>query len=185
MYKCNFMEIWKDVKGFKGIYKISNYGNVKRLKGIQCKKERILKPINNKRDYMGVCLAKDGVISRKYIHRIVAEAFLENKHMKDEVNHIDGNRKNNKLTNLEWVTRSENHYHRYIVLKQRGVNYGKTGASNWNSKKVNKYSKQGVFIKSYAGVMEAARQTGINESNIRCSCYGKQKTAGGFVWKYS
>lgn len=171
------MEIWKDVINYEGLYLVSNTGKIKR-------NNKILKIYNNGNNYMSVCLSKNGNVKKFYIHRIVAQSFLENKENKKEVNHIDGNRQNNNLKNLEWVTRSQNHYHRYKVLKQRGVNYGKTGAKNWKSKPVFKFDFKGNFICEYPGVMEASRQTGIGESNIRCCIYNKQKTAGGYIWRY-
>ena len=177
------MEIWKDVKGYEDIYKVSNLGRVKRLIGYQAKKERILTQINNGSDYMGVSLCKNGKAKKLYTHRIVAESFINNPKSKDEVNHIDGNRQNNKLENLEWVTRSENHNHRYQVLKQKGVNFGKTGSKNWRSKPCLKFDLNGKLLIRYPGVMEAMRKTNINESNIR-GAIKRKGTAGGFFWKY-
>jgi len=177
------MEIWKEIKDYEN-YQVSTLGNVKRKKGYQSKNERLLKPINNGKDYLSVTLSKNGTVKRFYIHRLVAKTFLENKENKKEVNHIDGIRINNKLTNLEWVTSSENHNHRYQVLKQKGVNYGKTGSKNWLSKEVCKFDLSGNLIQTYPAVMEAMRQTGIGESCIRNVIYGKQKTAGGYKWKY-
>ena len=147
-------------------------------------KAKPLKPLDNGNGYLAVSLSKNGKVRRFYIHRLIAESFLENIEKKEEVNHIDGNRGNNSLSNLEWVTRSENHHHRYKVLGQRGVNYGKTGAKNWKSKPVLQYDKEMNFVAEYPGVMEAQRQTGISESNIRCVIYGRSKTAGGYKWEY-
>jgi hypothetical protein len=179
------MEIWKEIKGFEALYEVSNLGNVKRLKGYQAQKERHLSKINNKKDYLFVNLSKHGIKKAYYIHRLVASAFLENKKNKEEVNHINGIRGDNRLDNLEWTTRSENHFHRYNVLKQKGVNFGKTGAANWKSKKVHQLDLNGNFLKSYPAVMEAMRKTNINEASIRGCICGKQKTAGGYKWKYA
>jgi hypothetical protein len=173
------MEVFKRIKGFDNYYEVSNLGNVRRLGSI-----KNLKAINNGKDYLGVCLSINGKIKRFYIHRLVAIAFLNNKENKEEVNHINGVRTDNRLINLEWVTRSENHYHRYKVLKQRGTNFGKTGALNWSSKKVYKLDLNNNILQEYPAVMEAMRITGINEASIRSCIYGKQKTAGGFKWEY-
>jgi hypothetical protein len=178
------MEVWKDVIGYEELYQVSDLGRVKRKLGYQSKQERILKHIDNGTGYKCVCLSKHSKIKRIYVHRLVALNFLTNTEKKEEVNHIDGKKDNNKLTNLEWVTRSENHYHRYKVLNQRGVNYGKTGDKNWRSKPVKKLDLNNNVIKIYPAVMEAMRQTGINESSIRACIYGKQKTAGGYKWTY-
>ena len=151
------MEKWKDVKGYEGIYKISSKGRLKRLIGPLAKKERFLKVADNQSGYKFYTLCKNGKVKIMYAHRIVAMAFIPNPKNKEEVNHIDGDRSNNNLRNLEWVTRSENHHHRYKVLKQRGVNYGKTGALNWRSKKVLQLDMDGNLIREYPAVMEPMR----------------------------
>ena len=179
------MEIWKNVIGYEDLYKVSSLGIIRRKIGYQSKTERVLKPLNNGNNYMSVALSKNGKVKRMYVHRIVCLSFYENSKNKKEVNHIDGNRQNNKSNNLEWVTRSENHFHRYKVLKQKGVNFGKTGSKNWRSKEVNQFSLEGVFLKKYPAVMSAMRDTGIGESNIRGCIYGRSKTAGGYKWQYA
>lgn len=173
------MEIWKDIKGYEGYYEVSNFGNVRRLNSI-----KNLSKINNGKNYLSVSLSVNGIVKRLYIHRLVADTFIENLQKKEEVNHIDGNRENNSLINLEWVTRSENHFHRYKVLNQKGVNFGKKGELNWKSKKVAKLDLLNNIIEIYPAVMEAMRKTKINESSIRGCIYGKQKTAGGYKWIY-
>lgn len=178
-------EIYKDIPNFEGYYQASNFGNIKRLAIGLVKKERVMCPMDNGRGYLSVPLCKQGTKKRYYVHRLVAAAFLSNYENKEEVNHIDGNRNNNTLSNLEWVTRSENHFHRYKVLKQKGVNYGKKGKDIWASKVVIMMDLQGNEIRRFHGNLEAMRETGIHESNIRSVIYGKSKTAGGYKWKYA
>ena len=122
------MKKWKDIKDFEGYYQVSNHGEVKsiarevpaynRFNSYEYKvKEKILKP--NNRRYCGVTLVKDG--NRKYptVHRLVAETFLPNPHDKKTVNHKDGNKHNNNLSNLEWMTMSENILHSYHILNRK------------------------------------------------------------------
>ena len=100
-------EIWKDVVGFEGLYMVSSLGNVKSLNYNHTKKERILSA-NGKR-YLMVVLSKEGKTYPFLVHRVVATAFIENPENKKTVNHIDGNKLNNTVQNLEWATTSENH----------------------------------------------------------------------------
>ena len=126
-------EIWKDITGYEGLYQVSNLGEVKSLermisngKGLVKVKERILTQSITNWGYYRVALYKNGV--RKYckVHRLVAEAFIPNPESKEQVNHIDGNKLNNCVDNLEWSTRIENLNHARI----NGL-YGKNYESNY------------------------------------------------------
>lgn len=100
-------EIWKPIKGYEGIYEISNYGNVKSL----LRKNRLRTLHKNKDGYVEILLSKNGAISSVRVHRLVAEAFVPNNEGKPEVNHKDYDKTNNYSGNLEWVTRKENVNH--------------------------------------------------------------------------
>lgn len=113
-------EIWKDVVGYEGLYKVSNYGNVKsidryipgRIKGYKTiKNSYILKPGVNTSGYLHVALYKNNIKSYYKVHRLVAIAFIENIENKSDVNHKDGNKFNNNIINLEWNTHLENMQH--------------------------------------------------------------------------
>lgn len=124
---------------------------------------------------------KDGVMYNHAVHRLVASAFIPNPENKPQVNHIDGNKQNNDARNLEWVTRSEN--------QQHALRTGLSPICKNNpiqSKAIDMLLKDGVLIKSFPSMMEAARQTGIPQSCISMCCNNKRtrKTAGGYVWKY-
>ena len=113
-------EVWKDVEGYEGLYQVSTCGNVKSLPkvrrngtGTYIQKERLLKPSNTSTGYKKVELCKDGKRKGFKVHRLVAIAFIPNPDNKPEVNHIDGNKINNNIDNLEWVTSSENSIHAY------------------------------------------------------------------------
>lgn len=104
-------EIWKDVKGYEGIYQVSNLGRIKSLRR-KCKHsngrvfrtvpEKIMTPIVQKNGYVYIGLCKNGVVKRCRLHRVVAIAFLENPDNLPEVNHKDENKQNNAATNLKW-----------------------------------------------------------------------------------
>lgn len=129
-------EVWKDIKGYEGYYQISNFGRVKSL-------ERFISTKNNKtyliperilcskptKGYPSVGLSKNGVSEHHDIHRLVAEAFIPNIDNKPQIDHIDGNKHNNMVTNLHWVTSKENCNNPVRLEKFYGENnafYGKT-----------------------------------------------------------
>ena len=107
------LEQWKDIKGYEGLYQVSNYGRVKRK--YNNGKIRILKPISTNNGYLRVSLSKNSVNNTYFVHRLVAQAFILNPENKPEVNHIDGDKTNNKIENLEWCTRSENIQHAFYT----------------------------------------------------------------------
>lgn len=102
-------EIWKQVIGYEDLYQISNFGRVKRF--YKNKSEKILKPIKGHLGYMFYGFSKETKIKTYRIHRLVAIHFIENPHNYPEVNHIDGNKENYSIDNLEWCTRSQNMKH--------------------------------------------------------------------------
>ena len=109
-------EIWKDIKDYEGLYQVSNYGRIKSLKrkvktkngNYQGYNEKILKYGETNKKYYIVALCKNGKISAKLVHRLVAEAFIPNPDNKPCVDHIDTNSKNNNSINLMWCTQKEN-----------------------------------------------------------------------------
>jgi hypothetical protein len=110
------LEIWKDVKSFEGIYQVSNLGRVKRVDNCKIRNKKYcgdyyLNPNDNGKGYWRIKLSYKSKSKRHMLHRLIAEAFIDNPENKPFVNHIDGNKKNNQLSNLEWVTRMENVIH--------------------------------------------------------------------------
>lgn len=170
-------EIWKDVKGYEGIYQVSNLGRIKSLsrntKNQYAYKEKIIKQIKDKRGYLIVNIKKRAT----KVHRIVAEAFIPNPNNLPQVNHIDGNKLNNNVDNLEWCTQKENIQHGWKI----GL-YGEN--AHIKRKKVIQYTLDGKFIKEYCSANEASRQTGILCTNICRCCRGERNKAGGYKWNY-
>lgn len=108
------IEEWRDIAEYEGLYQVSNFGRVRRVKtsGEPIKQSMI------RNGYMKLNLCKNNIVKTVMVHRLVAIAFVDNPHNKAEVNHIDGDKKNNSIINLEWTTRSENLKHRYRILGQ-------------------------------------------------------------------
>lgn len=113
------MEIWKDIEEFKGLYQVSNFGRVRSIDRLityrtgtkRLTKGTILTIGQNKLGYQQVSLSKNDKMYSRRVHRLVANAFIKNTKNYKEVNHIDGNKKNNKVENLEWCNRSQNMQH--------------------------------------------------------------------------
>jgi hypothetical protein len=121
-------EVWKDVKGYEGIYQVSNFGNVKSLGNEFTRKERFLKLSPQSKGYLTVVLQKNATRKMILVHRIVAEYFLSNPLNKSQINHINGDKTDNKVENLEWVSHRENLDH---AIKN---NLTLKGEKNRNSK---------------------------------------------------
>lgn len=165
-------ELFLDIPGYEGYYQVSNLGRVKGLANEAARKERMLKPADRGHGYLAVSLCKRGTKQTFTVHRLVILAF----HGKSFLgcNHKDGVKTNNKLSNLEYCTQSQNIQHAF-----------KIGLSSLDhmKKPVNQFSLDREFIKTFASQEEAAKQTGIQQSSIsQCTC-GRRKTAGGFIWK--
>lgn len=166
-------EIWKDIEGYEGLYQVSNYGRIKSLNYNHTKQEKIITPVSNHRGYLKVTLSKNNVRKNKNIHKLVAIAFILNPNNYNIVNHIDGNKLNNKANNLEWCTAKENtaHAFKHNLMKPRG-------------KPVLQYDKNDNFIKEYRSIAEACREVNTSSMNIIKCCKKINKTAKGFYWEY-
>ena len=175
-------EIWKDIEGYEGRYQVSNRGNVKSLertvwnnrgyyKTIQ---ERILKAGKSNTGYLQVALFKDGKAKGYLVHQLVATAFCENPMRYTEVNHLDEDKTNNKVENLEWCSKSYNN------------NYGTRNKriAEKKCKPVIAIEKRTGLKLEFSSALEAERETGINNSNIIQCCKGKRNSCGGFYWMY-
>ena len=175
-------EIYKDIPGYEGKYQISNMGNVKSLHYKNTNKEKVLTPINH---YLGYQFVHLGVSKIKMIHVLVAENFVPNKENKPFVNHIDGNKKNNKANNLEWVTAKENMQHAIRTGLRNPHENGKlSGGKNPTSKHVYQFSLDGEYIAKWDCISSAARFYNVRPGNISNCAAGRKPTCGGFIWKY-
>ena len=183
-------EIWKDIKGYEGLYQVSNLGRVKSLerkvyagrKRMRIQNGKILS--NNKTNgngYKVVSLNNNGIAKNKYVHRLVAEAFIINYNNYKYINHKDENKENNCVDNLEWCTAQYN-------FTYNGLNI-RNGEKNLNnpqiSKKINQLSEENKIIKTYPSISEASRQLKVSYQAISDCLKGKQKHSAGYKWEYA
>jgi hypothetical protein len=151
------MEIWKDIKDYEGLYQISNLGNVKALektrnwnaRGKQLQsvlKEKILIPVDSY-GYCHIILWKDSKIKNFSIHRLVAQAFIENPKFKSEVNHINAIKNDNRVENLEWVTQQENREHSYrIGIAGIGEKNSSAKLKNYEAEEILKSNEKSIIL---------------------------------------
>lgn len=173
-------EIWKPVIGYEGLYEVSNLGRVKGLERQGNWRDNILTQcmIGN---YVKVSLTVNGKSQNKLVHRLVAQAFIPNPENKPEVNHKDGNKLNNCLDNLEWVTKSENIKHAYRTgLITKEVTKSRTDKMH-DAVKKRVMRDDGVVFDSVA---DAAVSVKVSASMVSNMLHGRQNTAGGHVFKF-
>lgn len=182
-------EIWKDIKGYEGIYQVSNKGNVKSLKRIvktwnayKTLYDRLLKAYTSKNGYLHVVLRKDNVAKNYNVHRLVAEAFIPNTENKSQVNHIDEDKTNNCVYNLEWCTPKEN-INYGNSLKKRAYTQRITGCQI-NNKSTSKKIRCIQTNKVFPSIREACRTFNLDASTVSKVCKGKKRATKGWSFCY-
>ena len=179
-------QIWKDIKGYEGLYQISNLGNVYSIKN-----NKLLKLHISHKGYVVVCLYKNKKQHTQQIHRLIAQAFIPNPNNYPQINHIDGNKKNNQINNLEWCTQSYNIKEAYrlgLMPRTRKSSFTKGHHKNVTIS-INQYDLQENFIKKWNSIVEASYQFNNISNNPSVNISGvlrnKRKTAFGYIWRYA
>ena len=173
-------EIWKDIPGYEGEYKVSNMGNVYSI--IKHRLSSLM--LNKTLGYLFVNLH-----GKNYrVHRLVALTFIPNPENKPYIDHINTIKTDNRVENLRWCTPMENTHNPISFTKMveaiKKANIGKFGIKNGKHKKVYQYNKDGTFIKEQDSISDAARFYNTDRSNIVCNCKGKTRHSVGFLWSY-
>lgn len=179
-------EQWKPIKGYEGMYEVSDHGRIRSVDRIGYKrhnsgcmaryfyKGQIIRQRASELGYKTVGLSKNGKQKHFSVHRLVGFHFLEKPDGKDCINHIDANPSNNHVSNLEWCTQSENIQYAYDHGTKRPPHL----------KPVGQYDDDWNLIKVWEGQTAAARALGTHQANIMKVCYGEREHAGGFRWKF-
>ena len=181
----NGEEIWRTIE-LHPMYLVSSHGRFKSNK-IHSKGD-YLHPYVTKSGYLRVTFCENGKVKREPAHRIVALAFVQNPYNKPQINHDNGVKDYNFPHNLFWCTQGENNSHAYRTGLAKGTAFGKYGV-NSHSKivTVDQFSLNGVFIKRFYCIKDAARELGVSGKGIydSVSPNSRKKTAYGFIWKYA
>lgn len=231
-------EIWKDIKEYKGLYQVSNIGRVRRVEHDYCSArgekrhlaESIKKTTLKRNGYVAVALYNREKMQNVHVHRLVAEAFIPNPENKPYIDHINGDKTDNRVENLRWCTQKENmnnvitleafratvkrgpEHHCYGKKRpkeaidkfratmssrprteeehKRQVEIGRScpkvrGAKHPRARRIEQYSLDGVLLKTWGCIADAARYYNKRETAIAKNLHGEVKKAFGYVWKYA
>lgn len=207
-------EVWKDIKGYEGLYKISNYGNVLSLNYRRSGSAKTLKLKHCPSGYRTIILCKDGIRSDKLIHRLVASAFIPNPLQYPQVNHKDENKFNNNVSNLEWCNEQYNSNYgtgkirlaeslrrrkwtdeqrkkrsqdmKGLRVGQKHPMFGKSHSFKARDKMSNSRKKSVECVET-GEVFDSEKSVReiLGISTVGDCCNGKYKTAGGYHWRFT
>lgn len=176
-------EEWRDIRGFAGLYQVSNFGRVRSLGRKVSRRYTstiILKQYLQPNGYLFVRISKDGKYTNKLVHRLVAEAYLPNPDNLPQVNHKDEDKTNNIVSNLEWVSAKRN--------SNYGTRNSRIGGLLTNcestSRRIAQYTKNMELVHVFPSAKEIQRTLCYHNGNIIRVCKGQRPFAYGFIWKY-
>lgn len=190
-------ELWRSIPEHEGKYEVSNYGNVRSLNYRGTHRAKNLQPVLGGRGYLMVGLCKDGKMRMEKIHRLVACLFIPNPDNKPQVNHIDGIKTNNVVSNLEWATSGENLAHAYRKgLKKADPEWGHTlgkvhgavGRAKTRAKQMKPVIATNVETGEetrFESAAEVERVLGVYHSDVSRICRGQRGSGKGYTFKYA
>jgi len=175
-------ENWKDIAGYEGQYQVSDLGRIRSLNYKRTGQTQVLKPRNNK-GYLQINLYKDRKGKNFWIHRLVAKAFLPNPQNYPQINHVNEDKTNNAVSNLEWCSAKFNQNYG-TCQKRRAVKLKGKFVNGPCAKPVLQFNKAGNLIRKWPSAHEVERQLGFHHSSISQCCRGELKSAYDYFWKY-
>ncbi len=176
-------EEWRPVKGYEGLYEVSDLGRVRSLNWCGSGTMKVLVLGSHSAGYKQIYLHKDGNKKPHSVHRLVAESFLPNPKNLPQVNHKDLNKTNNCVENLEWCTASQNaiHYRRNSIIA-----VGTRSSKKRNTcRPITQFDADGNIIGNWENCLTIKHSCGYNQTSIFECCEGKRKTAYGYIWRYA
>ena len=182
------MEKWQKIEGYKPIYEVSDQGRVRSIArptpsrggSVYNRKEKYLSP-GNVRGYLQVVLfAEDGTKKKESVHRLVATAFIPNPENRSEVDHINGDRTDNRAENLRWATRKENCNNPVSINRWQK----RKGELSRNKRGIRAYTLDGKLVGEWPTITMAAKETGTGRVGISAVARGKRKTTNNLIWEY-
>ena len=181
------MEIWKDIPGYEGLYQASNLGRIKSLprKGTHVQEEHILKQIVRRKGYCELALMKNCKRKHFVVHRLIALTFIPNPYNLPQIDHIDDNKQNNRVENLQWITNADNMAKAWRTGARSLEKTYKRGKDNCCARIVNQYDLQGNFIKKWYCIKDIENELKFDNRNISACCRHKRPTAYGYKWEYA
>ena len=190
-------EIWKEIEWFDN-YQISNLGRVKNIKF-----DRYVKPLLDNKGYLTVNLYKNGKMKRLLLHRLISIAFIPNPENKPCIDHINTDRLDNRIENLRWCTQKENHNNPLSIVNHGNASRGRIVSEEQkknqsekmkgrfkgvrkSSKKIIQLTLDGIFVRGWDAIKDAAESLGVSSSAIWNCLNGKcqVKSIKGFKWEY-
>lgn len=192
-------EEWRDVRGYEGKIAVSNLGRVKTLSQIThkadgrttCRRERLKKPYHAYGYLMvGLPQGAKGVSHPYFLHRIIAEAFIPNPNNLPQIDHINTIRDDNRIENLRWVTPKENMNNPLTRLRcsdtgKRKYKDGTCLIANISRRRVRMLNKQGIALKEFNSIKDAAKEVGVSYTSISNVLRGWSKSCRGYLWEYA
>lgn len=175
-------EIWKDIPGWEGYYKVSTLGRVLSINFNNSRRQAIRTATRDRLGYLCLTLHRKGYSKTYKVHRLVALAFIPNPNNFPCINHKDEDKTNNCIENLEWCDYSYNN--KYGNRPRKVLDAYRRNNGSKAERPVVKMDKSGIILGEFISISEAARRVGVSRESLRDCVLGRSKSCVGYIWKY-